>query len=820
MIDFLARLANRRAWLVLVSAVFAIGLAAIVGLPVAGAMSGGNPDFVTPGSASVRADQLIEQASGIHADGGIFALVTSGAPIDSPRTRHQVTLVAKAMAAEPAFARVQTYYQAHNPDLLSADGRQTLVVGLLKSDEKAHYQDAVNHLNAKLGHDPDVLLGGSEVVGNQVVSIVEHDLLRAELLAFPVLFILSLLIFRGLLASALPLLIGGSNVALALLGMRVVNSFTGLSIFTLNLVTALGLGLAIDYSLLVVSRFRGELAGGADVPTAITVTLRTAGRTVLFSSLTVSAAMTSLFAFQQRILYSFAVGGLLVAVSSALVALVVLPAMLRLLGRQIDFLSPRRWRRALEQPESATGGWFTLARGVMRRAPWVAVAAVAVLVAIGLPFARVAFDTVGPQELPAGQSSRVVDTALLSHFPSDPLDAIQVVVTAPAGRSGQAPVRQAPALLADAGSLRTRIAALPGVASVSPVQQLSAGTALIQVSPSQPGVSASSQQLVRSIRALHIQDQMVVGGQTAGFLDLKSGILARLPIAALIVFLVSGLLLSLMTGSLLLPLAAIVMNLLTMSATFGVLVVIFQQGHLSGLLGTSSQGALDATQPILLFALVFGLSTDYGVFLLARIKEARDAGAGEREAVVLGLGRTGRIVTAAAILFCVAMGALATSRIVFIKELGFGTALGVLLDATVVRILLVPSLMRMLGRWSWWAPPPLRYLYRRFGLSESASSESTLSESTLNESTLSDSAQPGPLAGLVPADSLREESSRSGSRRAGLLSRSASKGETCITSSSGVICAIPSPKSTAGNTPRSSASSRPAPSTGFPDRTR
>lgn len=728
MIEFLARLANRRAWLVLVCAVFAIGLAAIVGLPVARAMSGGNPDFVTPGSGSVKADQLIEQASGIHADGGILALVTSGAPVDSPRTRAQVALVAQAMAAEPVFAQVQTYYQARNPDLLSADGRQTLVIGLLKGDESARYQDAVNQLDAKLGNDPDVLLGGSEVVGNQVVSTVEHDLLRAELLAFPVLFILSLLIFRGLLASALPLVIGGSNVALALLGIRAVNSFTGLSIFTLNLVTALGLGLAIDYSLLIVSRFRGELADGADVPTAITVTLRTAGRTVLFSSLTVSAAMTSLFAFQQRILYSFAVGGLLVAVSSALVALVVLPSMLRLLGRRIDFLSPRRWRRALEDPESTSGGWFTLARGVMRHAPWVAAAAITVLVLLGLPFARAVFNTVGPQELPAGESSRVVDSTLLRHFPTDPVDTVQVVVVAPTGQAAQG----------GAASLHTRIAALPGVASVAPVQQLSADTSLIQVSPSQAELSTSSQQLVRRIRELPSQDQVVVGGQTAGFIDLKASILARLPIAALIVFLVSGLLLSLMTGSVVLPLAAIVMNLLTLSATFGALVVIFQEGHLSGLLGTSAQGALDATQPVLLFALVFGLSTDYGVFLLARIKEARDAGAGERESVALGLGRTGRIVTAAAILFCVAMGALATSRIVFIKELGFGTALGVLLDATVVRVLLVPSLMRMLGRWNWWAPPPLRHLYQRLGLSESAA--------------------PSPVAGPVPEGRTLEKS--------------------------------------------------------------
>lgn len=222
------------------------------------------------------------------------------------------------------------------------------------------------------------------------------------------------------------------------------------------------------------------------------------------------------------------------------------------------------------------------------------------------------------------------------------------------------------------------------------------------------------------MRALPGPDEVLVGGQTAVFVDLKDSLVDRLPAAALIVLLTSVLVLLLMTGSLVLPLKAVLMNLLTLTATFGVLVLIFQDGHLAGLFGTSAQGALDATQPVLLFAMVFGLSTDYGVFLLARIKEARDAGAGETEAVALGVGRTGRVVTAAALLFCVALGALATSSIVFIKELGFGTALGVLVDATVVRALLVPSLMRLLGRWNWWAPAPLRWLYERFGLREGA----------------------------------------------------------------------------------------------------
>ncbi|MFB6888371.1 MMPL family transporter [Kitasatospora sp. NPDC056327] len=710
MMDLIVRLANRHARVMVLCAVVVAALAAVFGAPVVTSLTGGNPDFVTPGSGSVRADDRIGAATGIQSDGGIIALVGTGAPVDDPRTREEVGKVAALMSGDPVFADVLTYYTSQDPSLVSRDGQRTIVVGRLKDDAQDRYQDAVDRLSDALHGDPAVRLGGSEVVGNQVVSTVQHDLQRAELLAFPVLFLLSLWIFRSLVASALPLVIGGLNVLLTLLGLRVVDQFTPMSIFSLNLVTALGLGLAIDYSLLIVSRFRNEMAIEPDVDRAIRVTLHTAGRTILFSSLTVSVAMASLFVFRQRFLYSMAVGGLLVSASALLVALLVLPPVLRLLGRHIDFLAPARWRRSLEAPEDTEGGWFGMARAVMRRAPLVAIAASALLVALGLPFLKVAFTTVGPASLPTGASSRSVADTLRADFPADPLESIQVVVVTGGGDHGAAQVRM--------DALRADIAALPGAASVTPPAQLNGDTWLLRAVPEEPGLSEGSQTLVKDVRALSGQDEVLVGGQTATFVDLKDSLTGRLPAAALIVFLSSMLVLLLMTGSLVLPLKAVVMNLLTLAATFGILVLVFQWGHGAGLFGADTQHALDATQPVLLFAMVFGLSTDYGVFLLARIKEARDAGAGETESVAQGLGRTGRVVTAAAVLFCVALGALATSEIVFIKELGLGTALGVLLDATIVRALLVPSLMRLLGRWNWWAPAPLRWLYERFGLRE------------------------------------------------------------------------------------------------------
>ncbi|HET9871814.1 MAG TPA: MMPL family transporter [Propionibacteriaceae bacterium] len=717
MFGLIARIVTRRAWVVAAMAAVVATVAAVFGISVAGSLTGGNPDFVTAGSQSDQASARFEDATEMVGDGGVLALVNTGEPLTSARTQAAVDRVTQAMESEPAFKLVLNHDRTKDPALVSTDRLSTYVVAHWKAGADDEFQPTVSRLLDRFADDPEVRLGGSEVVGEQVVATVHHDLAMAELLAFPVLFVLSLWIFRSLVASALPLVIGGLNVVLTMLGLRLVSQVTDLSIFALNLVTALGLGLAIDYSLLVVSRFRSELARGVAVAEAVTVTVNTAGRTIVYSSVTVSAAMASLFLFEQRFLFSMAVGGLLVAASAAMVALFVLPAILALLGHKVDFGSPARWRRTLEQPESTDGLWFRIARVVMRKPAMVAVAAITILLALGLPFAGVRFTGVGAKDLPDSASSRQVDDVLGEDFASNPRESILVVVNLP-DQTGNVVQQRINQVLAD--DVRERIDALPGTAAVTPVQPLDDRSWLVLVDPREPGLSGTSQQLVKQIRDLPTQAELLVGGETANFVDLKESLLDHLPEAIAVVALSSMLVLWLMTGSVLLPLNALLMNLLTISATFGVLVLVFQKDYLADLLGFPGQGALDATQPILLFALVFGLSTDYGVFLLARMKEAHDAGASAREAVILGVGRTGRIVTAAALLFCVALGAMVSSQIVFIKELGFGTALGVLLDATIVRALLVPSLMALLGRWSWWSPAPLTALHQRFGLREEA----------------------------------------------------------------------------------------------------
>jgi RND superfamily putative drug exporter len=380
------------------------------------------------------------------------------------------------------------------------------------------------------------------------------------------------------------------------------------------------------------------------------------------------------------------------------------------LGPRVNALSPKRLRRAAERDArpAHSGSWYRLAQFVTRRPAPIAIASIAVLVGLAIPFfTQVRFITADARVLPASVSAHQVQGALDTQFPPNRTTPLEVVVGAPAS---------SPAVRA----LAHRIAVLPDVSSVAPAQPAGRETSLLQVAPVHRPLTGRTEQLVRDVRAIHTPYYLGVAGQTAAYLDLEHSLGAHVPAALAIVVGATLIILFVMTGSVVLPVKAVVMNALNLSAVFGILVLIFQHGNLQGLLGYHSPGAIDATQPILLFAIGFGLATDYGVFLLARIKEAHDAGAPNTEAVALGLERTGRIVTAAALLFAVAVGAFATSQIVFIKELGIGTALAVLLDASVIRALLVPSLMALLGSLNWWAPRPLRWLHERIGLQEGA----------------------------------------------------------------------------------------------------
>jgi uncharacterized membrane protein YdfJ with MMPL/SSD domain len=702
MFNALSRLATRRSrGVLLVSALIALAAAAI---------GSGAADRLAPYAAedpateSVRADALLERA-GVGAGVDVVALLDTPDGATSRTGRADVRDLAGELEADPAVARVGTF-EERGGALLARDGTSTYLTVTFRQGADDH--DAAERLLDRLGDRPGVGLGGGAIASYQVNKQTGKDLKRAELLVFPLLFLLSFLFFRSFVAAFVPLLVGGLSIVLTLFGLRIGSEFGSISVFALNVVIGLGLGLAIDYSLFIVSRYREELARVGPGAEAIRRTLATAGRAVLFSAVTVAAALGTLLLFPQRFLYSMGIGGMLVALLAGAVALFVLPALLALLGPRINALAPRRLQRAaeLEARPAESGAWYRLARAVMRRPGTIAVAAALLLVSLGIPFTGIKFTSVDASVLPLSASARQVDDALKRDFDVRRTTPITLVTRTAPG----------PELNRYLGDVR----AVPGVIEVSAPRPAGEGIVLVDAVAQDRALTDVSQRALRDVRGLDPPFEVLTRGATASFVDLKASLADHLPVALVVLMGLTFAALFLMTGSVVLPIKAVVMNLLTMSAAFGALVLVFQDGRLEGVLDYTSQGALEATQPIFLFAVAFGLSTDYAVFLLARIKEARDSGLSNREAVAIGMERTGRIVTAAALLFSIAVGAFAMSEIVFIKQLGIGTALAVLIDATVVRALLVPSLMQLLGDWNWWAPRPLRRLYARIGLREGA----------------------------------------------------------------------------------------------------
>jgi uncharacterized membrane protein YdfJ with MMPL/SSD domain len=703
MFDSLARLANGRAK--------RVGLLAIVFFLVAGAVGGSVADRLDPYGAddpsteTVQAQERLEDA-GLRVPAVIA--VVEGAPVANSATRRRVVALEREVRERPDVASVTGYYGTHSPAFVSRDGDATYFAVALRATEDKELQEVGADIADQLDAEPGVVVGGYAVAQEQVNSQVEEDLKKAEMLAFPLLFLLSLLFFRSLVASVLPLMIGGLAIVGTFLILRIASEFGSISIFALNLTTALGLGLAIDYSLFIVSRYREEIAKSGPGLEAMRRVLATAGRTVFFSSLTVAAALASLLVFPQRFLYSMGLGGSLVALFAALISLTVLPAVLTLLGTRVNAGAPKFLQRRAEadaRPAHA-GFWYRLSRFVMRRPVPVATLSALFLIVLGLPFFGIRFNTVDPTVLPESASARQAYDTVSQQFP---------------------PYRDSPIWLdveggdpKAAAQVAAAVRRVDGVAEVAPPQQLAGDVTAIQVVSANPFVSEASQSTVKAIRNLPVpaDTTIKVSGASADFVDFQSSLESHMPIALGIVILATLVILFLMTGSVVLPIKSLLMNFLNLSAVFGLLVLIFQDGRLEGFLDYTSPGAIEQTMPILLFAVAFGLSTDYAVFLLSRIKEARDNGASDSESVAIGLERTGRIVTAAALLFAVAMGAFATSQVIFIKENGVGTALAVLIDASIIRALLVPSLMELLGKWNWWAPAPLRRLHERWGIKE------------------------------------------------------------------------------------------------------
>jgi uncharacterized membrane protein YdfJ with MMPL/SSD domain len=693
----LARLVQLHARSLVIATVLFFSASAGLGAGVAGRLDPFGVD--DPATESAIADQRLEEAG--FRETSVVALV-HGDP-RSREARERIAAITRELEQDTDVASVTSYLSTGAHDFLSRDGGASyLAVGLRPTEDRERH-DAAERIAESLADAQGVTVGGPSLAEQQLNTQVERDLRTAELYAFPLLFLLSLLFFRSLVAALLPLLVGVLAIIGTFLTLRVASELTSISIFALNVATALGLGLAIDYSLFIVSRYREEIARTGPGFEAMRRTLATAGRTVLFSALTVAGALASLLVFPQRFLYSMGIAGFFVALIAAAIALTVLPAVLALLGGRVNGLAPAFLaRRAQRDARPAQEGfWYRLAQLVMRSPGRTAGAAAVLLIALGLPFLGVKFTFVDAGVLPESASARQVQDTLRADFPPYRDTPITLAVEGGAAEAAR--------VAADAGRL-------PEVASVRPPIGVGGGSYAINVISTAAPLSEESRQLVEKLRGL--DDEVLVTGTTAHYVDLQQSLGDHLPRALGIVVVLTVALLFALTGSLVLPLMQVLMNALGLSAMFGILVLVFQDGRLEGLLGYTSQGGLEAPQLLLLFATIFGLSTDYGVFLLSRVKEARDGGHSERESVAVGLERTGRIVTAAALLFAVAFGAFLTSRIVITKELGLASAVGVLIDATIIRALLVPATMRLLGELSWWAPAPLRRLHQRIGLSE------------------------------------------------------------------------------------------------------
>jgi uncharacterized membrane protein YdfJ with MMPL/SSD domain len=710
MFDSLARLADGHAR--------RTGLIAIAFFLLAGALGGSVASRLDPYGAddpsteAVKARQQLEDA-GLRIP-AVFAVVRN-APVAAPATRRRVERLEGVVRRRGDVASVSGYYDTHSPAFVSRDRRATYFVVSLKPTGDKQWQQAGGDIADRLSREPGVIVGGGAVAQEQVNKQVEEDLRKAEMLAFPLLFLLSFVFFRSLVASLLPVMIGLLAIVGTFLVLRIASEFGSISIFALNLTTGLGLGLAIDYSLFIVSRYREEIAKDGPGLAAMRRVLATAGRTVFFSSLTVATALASLLVFPQRFLYSMGLGGSLVVLLAGVISLTVLPAVLTLLGTRVNSLSPRFLRRRAEadaRPDEQ-GFWYRLSRFVMRRPVPVATLSALLLIVLGLPFFNIKFNTVDPTVLPKSAGARQAYDTISSEFPPYRETPIWVSVKGATPR--------------ETAALAARARRTDGVAAVFPPRPLRGGVTAIEAISAHPFNSDASKSTVEQLRALPAPPDAtaLVGGASADFVDFQASLARHLPIAFSIIVLATLVILFLMTGSVVLPIKSLIMNVLNLSAVFGLLVLIFQDGRLESLLDYTSSGAIEQTMPILLFAVAFGLSTDYAVFLLSRIKEARDLGASNSDSVAIGLERTGRIVTAAALLFAVAIGAFATSKIIFIKQNGVGTALAVLIDASVIRALLVPSLMQLLGKWNWWAPAPLRRLHERFGIGEAALPEAT-----------------------------------------------------------------------------------------------
>ncbi|HLM28981.1 MAG TPA: MMPL family transporter [Acidimicrobiales bacterium] len=653
----------------------------VLGLGAAG-MLFSSLDADLDGASGFESERVAERLGELDPGGGEVVGIVDGAPV--------------APGVVDRLGGLEGVDAVHT--LPSGDGRATaVVVELAGGLDDQEEEDAVEAASAELRaiDAPEVLVGGELLLDDEIAELAERDAQRAEMLSLPVALVVMAVVFGGVLAAGLPLAIALSGVGATMLGLTAVSSLTDVSLYAVNVTLMLGIGLGIDYGLLLLSRFREERGTGLEVAGAVRRTMATAGRTVVFSACTVAVALAGLLVFEDPTIRSLAFGGIGVVLATMLASLTLLPALLGRIGHRL-------------RPQAAAGGeggFARLARLIQRRSVPVVVVVGIGLVLLAAPLTHARFDDIGVNALPRSSETRQVAEAIDGRFPAVTAEPVEVVADVD-------PDDPALARWLD------EVAALPAVAGATIDDASRAGVTVAEVRPEGASNGSAAQGVVRAVRGMDAPFPVAVGGDPAEIVDLRDSVVDRLPLAAAVLVTATFVLLFLMTGSVVVPIKAIVMNVLSLGATLGALVWVFQDGHLSGLLGFDPPGSLDLLMPVIVFVFAFGLSMDYEVFLLARIHEIWEETGNNDRAVAEGLQRSGRIVTSAALLIVIVFAGFATGEIVAMKQLGIGLAVAVIVDATVIRSLLVPATMKLMGRWNWWAPPALRWVHSRIGVRE------------------------------------------------------------------------------------------------------
>ncbi|WP_119726761.1 MMPL family transporter [Thermomonospora amylolytica] len=728
MLGGLSGLALRRGRAVLVVALLLSLVGGAAAPTLFGRLSAGG--FDAPGAESGRAAAALREDFG-QGQPNLVLLVRAPAGVDDPAVIRAGQALTARLAAEPGVTNVTSYWSAGRaPQLRGQDGRKAIAVATIVGDENA-VADRIEDLLPRYEGSRDglqVQVGGYARLQHEMSAQSEEDVKKGEMFTFPVALVALVLVFGGLVAASLPMVVAMVTTLLGMGAVWVLASLTGVAVISVNVVTILGLGLAVDYSLLIVNRYREELGGGLSPADALRATMGSAGRTVLFSAVTVAVALAGLAMFPLMALRSIAYAGVLTALLAAAASLTVLPALLAVVGPRIDRGRVLRRGSAGRGRRVEEGFWHRLASFVMRRPVPVATVAVAFLVLLGLPALGMKVGTPDERVMPSSSVSRQVATTLRAEFSTGEQNALQVVVPSAPDRRQVAAYAAALSALPDVARVDTVTGGYARGAQVTPAGPAHArysgqGTAVYLSVIPVPGDPDAAERLVGDVRAEPAPFRTLVGGTPAVSVDTTAALVDRLPYALAVVSAAMVVLLFLLTGSVLLPFLALVLSALSLTAAFGALVWIFQEGHLSGALGGfTATGELTSTVPVMLFAIAFGLAMDYQVFLLARIREEYEATGSGTAAVALGLERIGRIVTAAAVLISIVFLAFLVSGVTFVKAFGVGLPLAVLMDATLIRGAVLPAAMRLCGRATWWAPGPLRRLHARFGLREGGAS--------------------------------------------------------------------------------------------------